>query len=286
MSRARKAARKPKYPIAYWSYSGLMAYLRNPLTWYKRYVQKVYDLPRSPSAVVGSAGHYALEQFYGGADKETAIRQGLEYLCLVKDEDLNFGVAKSRKARKEKRASMEREYLQAIGFYLEKPPRHKVVAIEMRGLATVDALPLPVKAISDLVVESRAEPGALDIVDHKFVDTFSKAGADKPLFMMQAIFNYYTVLEAFGRPVRRFMVYECKKTKNKDGRPQLRRYVLDYRDAGEAFVIFHRLIQDATAELSVRKSYLPNPSDMFEGEHSFDLYRLGLGTEDIEEEPV
>ncbi len=288
MPKARKKAvtkkAKPKLPIVYWSYSGLMAYLRNPLTWYKRYVQKVYDLPRTPSAVVGSAGHYALEQFYGGTDKETAIRQGLEQLRTCRDEELNFGVAKSKKAKKEKRASMEREYLQAIDYYLEKPPRHKVVAIEMRGLATVEGLPLPVKAISDLVVESKAEKGALDIVDHKFVDAFSKAGADKPLFMMQAIFNYYTVMEAYGRPIRRFMVYECKKRKNKDGKPQLRRYVLDYRDAGDAFVIFHRLIKDATAELLTRTSYLPNPSDMFEGEHSFDLYRLGLGADDIEED--
>lgn len=290
MPKARKKVvkkkAKPKLPIAYWSYSGLMAYLRNPLTWYKRYVQKVYDLPRSPSAVIGSAGHYALEQFYGGADKETAIRHGLEQLRACRDEDLNFGVAKTKKAKKAKRASMEREYLQAIGYYLDKPPRHKVVAIEMRGMATVEGLPLPVKAISDLVVESRAEPGALDIVDHKFVDTFSKSGADKPLFMMQAIFNYYTVLEAYGRPVRRFMVIECKKTKNANGRPQLRRYVLDYNDAGEAFAIFHRLITDATAELLVRKSYLPNPSDMFEGEHSFDLYRLGLGAEEVEEDAL
>lgn len=263
-----------------------MAFLRNPLTWYKRYVQKVYDLPRSPSAVVGSAGHYALEQFYTGTDKETSIRQGLEYLRSCKDEDLNFGVAKSKKAQKAKRASMEREYLQAIGYYLEKPPRHKVVAVESRGMATIDGLPLEIKAIADLVVESKVQPGALDVVDHKFVDSFSKAGPDKPLFVLQALFNYYVVTQTFGKPVRRFLVYECKKGKNKDGRPQLRRYVLDYKDAGEAFIVFHRLLADATEELMHRKNFLPNPSDMFEGEHSFDLYRLGLGTEDVEEERV
>jgi hypothetical protein len=40
--------------------------------------------------------------------------------------------------------------------------------------------------------------------------------------------------------------------------------------------VFHRLIRDATEEIATRRTYLPNPSDMFEGENSFDIYRLGL----------
>src|SRR3989344_3363802 len=67
-------------PIAHWSHSSLMAYLRNPLAWYKRYVEKVYDTPSGPAAWVGRAGHKALEHFYGGIGKEGAIDLGLEYL--------------------------------------------------------------------------------------------------------------------------------------------------------------------------------------------------------------
>jgi hypothetical protein len=116
----------------------------------------------------------------------------------------------------------------------------------------------------------------LTYVDHKFVDAFSKSGAGKPLFVIQAIFNYYTVRELFGKPVRRFIVYECKKKRNADGSSQMRRYVLDYATAQDEFVVFHRLINDATKELATRKIFLPNPSDMFEGENSFDIYRLEL----------
>ena len=93
---------------------------------------------------------------------------------------------------------------------------------------------------------------------------------------MQAIFNYYTVGEKFGKPVRRFIVYECKKSKNADGKSQMRRYVLDFDAAGGDFVVFKKLINDATREIARRRVYLPNPSDMFEGENSFDIYRLGL----------
>ena len=253
-----------------------MAYLRNPLAWYKRYVEKIYDTPSTPASVVGRAGHLALQYFYSGVRKEDAIQKGLESLRMVADFEIDFGRAKTRHAKKEKRKAMEQEYLRAISYYLKRPPRHKVLGVEVRGVTKVEGLTLPVKAVSDLVVASRVESGAVDIVDHKFVTAFSKKGATKTLFIIQAIFNYYTVEELFAAPVRRFIVYECKKTKNVDGSAQMRRYEIDFRKCSEDFLVFHHLINDATAEISRRRVYLPNPSDMFEGENSFDIYRLGL----------
>jgi hypothetical protein len=266
----------PELPIKHWSYSSLMAYLRNPLAWYKRYVEHIYDTPRSPSAIIGSAAHLALQHYYSGIEKSGAIDLGLEYLRNVPDFEINFGKAKTRTAQKNKKLSMEQEYLQAIGFYLEKPPKHKVVAVEMRGTAVVPGIPLPLKAVSDLVVESTLQKGALDVVDHKFVDYFSPSGKDKTLFVMQAIFNYYTVQAEFNKPVRRFLLFELKKRRNLDGRPQLKRYIIDYKDQKEAFKVFHRLVNEATEQMLHTKHFLPNPGDMFEGENSFDIYKLGL----------
>lgn len=100
MKRKRKTARKSKkFPIKHWSHSSLVAFLRNPLAWYKRYVEEVYDTPRTPASVVGSAGHKALEHFYSGAPKDIATQLGLEYLRSVADFELDFGKAKSRRAR-------------------------------------------------------------------------------------------------------------------------------------------------------------------------------------------
>jgi hypothetical protein len=277
--RARKKIaeeRGQKAPIKYWSHSSLMAFLRNPLAWHKRYVEKIYDTPRTPASIVGSAGHLALQHFYGGIPKEGAIELGLEYLRDVPDFEINFGKAKTRLAQRKKRASLEQEYLQAINFYLARPPRHKVLGIEVSGMAQVDGLPLPIKAVSDLVVESSVEKGAVDIVDHKFVDAFSPLGPTKTLFVIQAIFNYYTVRQLFGKPVKRFIFIECRKRKNKDGSSQMRRHVIHFDAVEEEFRVFHRLLNDATEEIMRRRIFLPNPSDMFEGENSFDIYRLNL----------
>ena len=150
----------------------------------------------------------------------------------------------------------------------------------MKGVVEVPGLPLPIKAVSDLVVASSIERGAVDIVDHKFVASFSKGGATKTIFVIQAIFNYYTVKKLFDKTVRRFIVYECKKSRNADGSSQMRRYIIDFRERKDDFAVFHRLISDATEEISRPRIYLPNPSDMFEGDNSFDIYRLGLVDDD------
>lgn len=253
-----------------------MSYLRNPLAWYKRYVEKVYDMPSSPSSFVGRAGHKALEHFYSGIPKEDSVALGLEYLKRVPDYEIEFGKAESKRAKKEKRAKMENEYIVAIGYYLARPPRYKVRGIEAVALAKVPGVPIPIKAISDLVVDSKGNPGFLDIVDHKFVASFSPLGAEKPLFILQAMFNYYTVTAEFGMPVKRFILQECKRGKNKDGSSQMRRHIINFDDCGEEFALFGRLLSDATKDITEKKRFLPNPSDMFDGKNSFEVYRMNL----------
>ena len=283
-------AKAPKnIPIKYWSYSSLITFLRNPLAWHKRYVEQVYDIPYSPSAVVGRAAHTALEHYYSGISKEGAVELGLEYLRNIADFEINFGHRRRRgpagsgdKAKKKKRASMEREYLQAVGFFFARPPKYKVLGVEAKATVKVSGLPLPVKAISDLVAQSQVDPRGVDVVDFKFVSFFSPYRGDKSLFILQAIFNYYTVKKTFNKPVRRFIVHEVKIPRNKDGSSQMRRHVIDFRTFREEFIIFNRLIRDATAALAKTRVFLPNPSDIFEGENSFDIYRINLAPEEYD----
>lgn len=267
---------RKKYPIKYWSYSSLITYLRNPLAWYKRYVEEVYDIPATPASIVGRSAHVALQNFYSGFSAEEAVELGLEYLRQIADFEINFGKATKLRAKKKKRSQMESDYRQAVSFYLARPPRHKVLGVEVKSVADIPGIAIPVKAVSDLVVVSSIDSKAVDIIDHKFVDSFGSLDIQNPLFMMQALFNYYTVLSEFKRPVRRFIVYECKKKKNRDGKPQLRRHIIDFRKHEKEFSLFHRLLSDATKELRSRKLFLPNPSDMFEGKNSLEIYRWGL----------
>src|SRR3989338_2817172 len=105
-TRAEAASR---IPIEYWSHSSLMSFLRNPLAWYKRYVEKIYDTPANPSSIVGRAAHTTLQHYYSGIESEGAVALGLEYMRSVADFEINFGKARSKRARKERREKMERE---------------------------------------------------------------------------------------------------------------------------------------------------------------------------------
>src|SRR3989344_672865 len=114
----KKAEKRRGLPIRHWSHSSLMAFLRNPLAWYKRYVEEIYDTPRTPASVVGSAGHVALEHFYSGAPKDIAVQMGLKYMRGIGDFEIEFVKAKSKTARRAKRGAMEKDYSRAIGYYL------------------------------------------------------------------------------------------------------------------------------------------------------------------------
>ena len=263
-------------PIKYWSHTSLMTFLRNQLAWYKRYVEHIYDTPSSPAGITGRAGHVALQYFYEGTPKDEAVTIGLEYLRDVPDFEINFGVAKTRTAQKKKRASMEKEYERMMGYYLARPPRYKVLGVEHKGYAAVEGLALPIKAISDLVVESKLDASCVDIVDHKFVTSFTPRGGYKTPFILQAIFNYYTVKATFGKEVKQCIFHECKKTRNADGSAQMRKHTIVFDNYEDEFRIFHKLVNDATAEISRERLYLPNPTDMFDGEDSFNVYTLGL----------
>ena len=76
-----------KIPISHWSHSSLMSYLRNPLAWYKRYVERVYDMPSSPAGIIGRAGHVALQHFYGGIAKEGAAMLNEPKVLLISSDE-------------------------------------------------------------------------------------------------------------------------------------------------------------------------------------------------------
>jgi hypothetical protein len=67
--------------IDYWSYSSMSSFLSNPLAFKKKYVLKIYDDIKSPSSVVGGAGHKALEMYFkGGMDVDAAVKAGLDVI--------------------------------------------------------------------------------------------------------------------------------------------------------------------------------------------------------------
>ena len=267
--------------IDYWSYSSMSSLLSNPLNFKKKYILKVYDEPMSPSGVVGTACHKVAEAYFGsGKEREEAIDEGTRYIDSVSDKEIDFGKTGSRE-------KILKEFTQAIQFFFEELPQyHEILGVEYSAtteITTVDGnvLPLPAKAKIDLI--SRTKTGEIEVIDWKFVRSYTDEDVTDFGKFLQAMFDYHIVKAKFDEAPARVIFREVKISKNKDNTPQLQDYVIDFNEGtlyGD-FATFYKLYNETTKYISSPTSiYLPNPNDFFNGQNSFDAFRLGIiGTE-------
>ena len=264
--------------IDHWSYSSMSQLMRNPLAFKKKYILKIYDDTSSPSGVVGSAGHKALEAYYNGKDFDAAKMVGLEYINNMSDMGINYGKTGTRE-------QIINSFNQAINFYFEElPTYHKILGVE-KGITakceTIDGepLPLPLKSFSDLIIEN--ELGEIWIVDHKFVKSYSDGDVDNFSHFLQGMFNYHTIKKEYGRAPTGIIFNECKVSRNKNGEPQIQPYTITFDGQYGDFATFYKLLNACTKLINLPEMvFLPNPADIFDGQNSFDAFRMGvIGTD-------
>lgn len=262
--------------IDHWSYSSMSKLMSNPLAFKKKYVLKIYDDLDSPSAIVGKAGHKALEAYYNGKSVTEAIEVGFDYIGNISETGIDYGKTGSRE-------QILTKYEQAIKFYFEElPSYHEILGVELEIVAeieTVDGqvLSVPAKSFSDLVTRNKL--GEIEIIDHKFVSSYTDGSVDNFGKFLQAMFNYHTVKAKFGEAPKRVIYNECKISKNRDNTPQLQPYVIEFDREGiyGDFATFYSLYNACTKLISLPEMiFLPNPSDMFDGQNSFEVFRSGI----------
>lgn len=268
-------------PIEHWSYSAMSQLLRNPLAFKKKYILKVYDDAISPSGLIGTALHKAVELYYKGLEPADAIAEGLKKIEQTSDYEINYGKTGNRQ-------KMIENFTKAINWWFEEEPKHhEILAVEESILDWIEIngkrLPLPAKAKIDIV--RRNAKGELEIYDHKFISRYSDPDVDNFNHWLQSQFNYHLVKAKYGEAPARMIYGELKIAKNKDNTPQLQPYTIEFDDQKlrQDTAIFADLYMATTVDISQPgKRYLPNPGDLFDGQASFDAYRTGvIGTEQV-----
>jgi len=260
-------------PIDHWSPSSMSQFLRNPLAFKKQYILKIYDNLTSPSALVGISAHKAVEAYYNGRSLTEAKDIGLTNINNQSDSGINYGKTGTRE-------QIINNYNQAINFYFEElPTYHKILGVEfaiVAPLETVDGktLALPAKTKSDLITENAI--GEIEIIDHKFVKSYTDGSVDDFPKFIQGYFLYHTVKWKFGKAPARVIYRECKISKNRDGSPQTQEYTIEF-DQMHDFATFYKLYEAATNNIILDGyQYLPNPNDIFDGQNSFEVFRSGV----------
>lgn len=251
------------YIIDHWSYSSMMMLLRNPLGFKKTYVLKIYDFKNSPATIVGKAVHKALEQFYRGQSPDACATIAMQYINSVKDEDVKWGKTGSRE-------KVIKDFTFGFNGYIEEATVYnKILGVEKEITSFIEydsvKLALPAKSVSDLIIEN--EEGDIEIIDHKFVGTYTDSEEDCGSFIIQSMFNYFNVKSEFGRPPKRMIFNEFKTSKNSNGESQLQPYVIEYDKHPEYFTMFINLYNDTTKVISdPNYIFLPNLQDKFDYE--------------------
>ena len=282
-------------PVDRISQSSVGQLLRNPLIWKLKHVLGIYDGKMSISGMIGRAGHEALKVYYGGnsdiatpADKDEAralaIDTGLQYLIDYSDAYIiNYGKTGSRE-------EMLKGYTQAMQFYFaEEPDYNEIVMCEEKMTSEIrtvdgDLLPLPAVGIPDIV--DRRKDGGVDIVDTKFVKSFTDYETEDYIKIFQAYMLWHLLKATKNIVADKCIFREIKRTANKDGSPQVRDYVVPLNHEPYR-IFFYNLYRDVVAFISVpNQVFLPNLGDNMDGEQAGELYAQGLLSADMSDVEV
>lgn len=245
-------------PVDHLSYSSMKMFCSNPWLFKKNYLLNIWDKKTSPSMLLGKAFHKYAEVLYGQNDQELASKKAYELLNSMPDSEIDWLKTGSRE-------KTLKELAQVIDIFMSyRSPSYGIVkATEFRKTVTpfIDGKPFPlaIKAVSDMVTE---RDGGIHIIDWKVVSSHTDIAEEQPDYIMQAIFNYFTVKEFFGEP--KTMTYvEVKKSLNKDGSPQIQNYEINYDKHPEYFKYFGRMYAGVVEQLQNPSFiFLPNFSDI------------------------
>lgn len=281
-------------PVDRFTYSSLTQLLRNPLIFKMKEILGVYDSKMSVSGMIGRSGHEALKFYYGGnaefpapKNRIEAISEakelGLKYLDTFDDAYIKYGKTGSRE-------KMLQDYTKTMDIYFsEEPTYHKILMCEEKMSSEIhtldgDLLPLPAVGVPDLVIEN--ENGEIEIVDHKFVTSFTDYEVEDYIKIVQSQFLFHLLLATKGIKAKRMIFREIKRTVNQDGSSQIRDWAVPF-DHEPYRIIFYNLYKDAVKFISNPDAiYLPNLSDMYDGEHSGMIYAQGLINADMSDVEV
>lgn len=273
-------------PINRFSYSSFTQLLRNPLIFKMKHILNIYDTPSGMSSMIGKACHKALEYRYSDMEQpiDEVIKVGMDFLTETSDAYIDYKKTGSRE-------DMLKGYTQAMKFYFEEEPKyHKILSVEEKWESEVksiygDILPLPMTGKADLVHQFSDNVEDVEIIDTKFTTSFTNYESEDYTKIIQAMFMYHLLLATKGIKAKRMLFREVKRTKNTDGTPQIRDWAIPF-DHEPYFIIFYNLYNDAVKFLKNDPIFLPNISDMFDGEQSGLIYAQGLINADMSDVEV
>ncbi len=281
------------FPIDSYSYSSLSLFTTNPILFKIKYINRDrIDTLRGISAVVGSAFHNALFEYYtemtisNGFDPVKAgLEAGTKYIEEYEDGWIQYTTTIPTKQKAlEKFTYAFTSYVQEIPYDPEKRAilsleerLEEKVAVEWRGQKV--ALPVTLVGYLDKLEEDK-EKGMI-ITDYKLVHAFSSPDKIDGSKILQAVQYYFLVYAAYGTAPYSIIFEEVKHSKNRDGGKQVQRYEMVYEQCEQFFDFYLRLYDDVTRAIGGEAVWVPNINALYDNEVALVSYihRLDVSEE-------
>lgn len=276
--------------IRHWSHSAISSFIRNEKSFEKTYIYKYYDNLKSKTSIIGDVYHKTLMvafQHY----KETNEKLSFDRLTMIAHALIDEIGADEYKIEKRLTIIEQQQYvLKSVNFLIENfLAEFDAYADEIQEILFVEPtfvefvtingihIPLPLKIKCDLVFIDKQ--GYLCILDHKSKYTYTKEtdvvmnyanqSITYALGMKPAIMRFPEILAKYPKAkegVKRFLYYENKFSKNKDGSRQIKQIPMDIEKDGALFeqMLFEGIFRVMEAVQNPDYVYLMNPQDFFE----------------------
>lgn len=299
LPKVTKSSRQTKeagaFPLDTISYSKMRRFSSNPILFKVEALNgDRFDTASSITSVIGSAGHKALEVYYGQSDTliptneeeaiEYGLKTGMSFLDMYEEGFIRFTSTVANKQRAYDLFSYGfKEYVKAKPWRDEKEQivsiEEKIeeyVSVEWRGTQ----LNLPVKLRGQLDKLVRVN-GRLTIKDYKFVMKFSDPERIDASKMLQAVEYYLLAYAKYGEEPYSIIFEETKMTKNKEGGPQIKEYEVVYADNDQFFDFYFRMYEDLIRAVNGEAVWVPNVDALYDNEVAIIAYihRLDVSEE-------
>ena len=277
------------FPVPYLSMSAIRTYLSDRQSFFRRYVRLEFDERESPSLLEGKTLHEVIEHFWKSKqegkdfDWDATTELALNSFSL---RDTAGAIDWGKTGSYEKSASSVR---QAVQFYRDALPDYKeVVAVEKKFVSDFENLegktmPIALKGFCDLIVKDGED---YVIVDHKMVTMVKEQEDLAPAFEMQAAVYWFLIRKEFGVNPKRMIFDQIKKTKCRDGSPQIVPYVVEYTPKVllRFLEIYSRVVRELAGQPLIDEEtgivqFLPNPFAAFGWEESWEDFCEEVDTE-------
>jgi len=268
------------FAVRHLSMSAIRTYMTDRQSFFRRYVRLEFESKAGPALLEGKGLHAVLEGYWKAKkenkdfDWEEAVDEQ-ERIIAAKDREGQVDWGKSGNLEKS-----QKNLRQAAGFYQESPPDYKeIVSVEDEFLSDFEDLdgnkmPIPLKGFCDLIVKDGDD---YIIVDHKTVALVKRQDESVPAFELQAAAYWFLVRKEYGVNPKRMIFDQIKKTKNRDGRPQITPYTVEYTPGIllRFLEIYSRMIRELAGmplcdEETGVMQFIPNPFAMFGWEEAWD----------------